>query len=432
MRLYRPSHYNYYFSQNGKFLIFNSLTGEILTVTQELFFSIKDNELDDNDSNIELMKAKGFITQRSSIEDERDAALELYQEAVNRRTLQLTIIVTGQCNLRCVYCYEHFEKPKMSLETQAEIVLYLKNALNRYDGLYVSWFGGEPLMAIDVIESLSKKIQFLCNSLGKKYVSSITTNGVLLTPKIHTLLEKCSVKDFQITLDGNRKIHDKQRITPNGKGSYDIIYNNLLSMKASEYQYHATIRINVALDTALDKDFKLFFKLLYKDFGQDNRFNLHLAAVSDLAGKESGLVDICDTAYLSQYYAYAQNTGFKFSHYKILFKPLHLVCYAANPNAFVIDADGVIHKCTVALYNSENKIGYLNGGKMILNREKEKLWCQENSQEYSICSSCQLFPTCLGKFCPLETIQGNVPACPPMKKNLDMYMKLFLNGSDNL
>ena len=241
MKTYHSSYYNFYLSENDKFLVFNSITGSISNITEKLFYSIKDNSITTRDPDFNFLLKCGYITTCNSLEEERSKAIQYYSDAINKRILQLTIIVTGQCNLRCVYCYEHFDKGKMDLETQEEIILYLENALPTYESLYVTWFGGEPLTALDIIESLSAKIQGLCTTLGKNYTASITTNGVFLTPKVHSILDRCNVKSYQITLDGDKKTHDKQRITPTGKGSYDRIYNNLLAMKSSTFQHHITI-----------------------------------------------------------------------------------------------------------------------------------------------------------------------------------------------
>lgn len=424
MEKYIASIYNYYFSEGGKFIIYNSLSGEIAEVQRETFYNIRNNQF--YAENIDWLLSKRLIRRISEVPSESEEALSLYKYVENSKRLQLTIIVTGQCNLRCVYCYEKFQKGKMSDETGREIVEYLKNVLPKYDSLYIGWFGGEPLLAIDVIESLSGKIVALCNSLGKTYNSSITTNGVLLTERIQKVLHCCKVDMFQITLDGNPEIHNRQRVTAKGTGSYEEIYHNLLSMRKSKFQFCATMRINVAPDAILDESFKCFFKRLYDDFGNDLRFNLHLASISNLSGEANGGIDICDTKHLEPYYKEAQKAGFGFAHYKVLFKPLHLICYAANPNAFVIDADGTVHKCTVGLDYELNNIGYLKHGKMILDEEKESLWYSHISQKDEDCLSCELLPTCLGKFCPLERMQGKNIPCPPMKKNLEMYMQLFI------
>ena len=45
----------------------------------------------------------------------------------------------------------------------------------------VSWYGGEPLMALPIIEKLSEAFFRLCEENGVKYTESIVTNGYLLT-----------------------------------------------------------------------------------------------------------------------------------------------------------------------------------------------------------------------------------------------------------
>ena len=423
------SRYNYYFSEDGKYLVYNSLTGAISCVSEHTFHELKNNNGKELENCDRFLLEKGFVLDASKGFGEQACALGCYQNIEKSRRLQLAIIVTGKCNLRCVYCYEKFDKPKMSEGTQEEIVSYLKNTLPKYDSLYVGWFGGEPLLALDVIEVLSNKIITLCQSLKKMYYASITTNGVLLTRSYHKVLDRCKVDMFQITLDGGPEIHDRQRVTPNGMGSYDKIYKNLLEMRNSDFRFIATIRINIAKSTTINDAFKAFFKQLYSDFGKDPRFNLHLAAVSDLAGEQNGSTDICSTYHLAPYYMEAQKAGFEFSRYKSLFKPAHLVCYAANPNAYVIDADATVHKCTVGLYDERNCIGYIKQGIMVLDKEKENLWYEGIPSTKGKCTSCELLPTCLGRFCPLERIQQNEIVCPPMKENLDMYMRIFLNES---
>ena len=42
----------------------------------------------------------------------------------------------------------------MSEETQNAIISYVKKQIQNYDGLRISWFGGEPLLRMDIIRRL--------------------------------------------------------------------------------------------------------------------------------------------------------------------------------------------------------------------------------------------------------------------------------------
>ena len=54
--------------------------------------------------------------------------------------------------------------------------------------LSVTWFGGEPLLAPDVIKALSEKLMALAKEQGADYSAGIVSNGYLLTPEAVEML----------------------------------------------------------------------------------------------------------------------------------------------------------------------------------------------------------------------------------------------------
>lgn len=77
--------------------------------------------------------------------------------------LRLTILTHGDCNFRCLYCYEQFENVPMSQQTMDNIVKFTEEKLKNgnYKILRASWFGGEPLLGYKTILYLSDKFQEL-------------------------------------------------------------------------------------------------------------------------------------------------------------------------------------------------------------------------------------------------------------------------------
>ncbi len=69
----------------------------------------------------------------------------------------LTICTTMGCNFDCPYCFENHKAGKMSAEVQDDVVALAERMLDaaQRKALSVTWFGGEPLLAPDVIEALS-------------------------------------------------------------------------------------------------------------------------------------------------------------------------------------------------------------------------------------------------------------------------------------
>jgi uncharacterized protein len=428
VKSYKLSDYNYYFNYKNYNIIYNSLSGKLIKLDNPEFNTINSCLKDENSVlSLENDKLKNYLEDGLIIpdnEDEQYLINDLHKKFTNDDELFLIILPTEQCNLRCIYCYEKFQKGKMSLETQESILLYIRSVIGKYKNLYISWFGGEPLLAIDAIEHLSRAIIEICSKNNINYRAGITTNGTLLNENVLNTLTECSVRDFQITLDGGQSTHDKQRITQNKKGTFSIIYKNLLVMKNSTQKFLVILRTNIGVST--QPSIKSYIDKIYDDFGSDNRFKLHLVAIADLSGDVKSTIDLCDTYQLFQYYKYATKVGFKFDYYKSLYKPLKMICYAANPNSLVIGSDGNIYKCTVAFENELNQVGKINdNGTIDLNNEKLRLWVNNGFETSKKCSVCKLLPLCFGKFCPLEKISNKKEPCPPFDTHIKKYFELF-------
>lgn len=78
-------------------------------------------------------------------------------------------------------------------------------------------FGGEPLMNFDVVRQLVAYGEQEKKS-GKHFKFTITANGVGPTEEIMAFLNQ-EMENVGISIDGRREVHDRMRLTPNGKGS---------------------------------------------------------------------------------------------------------------------------------------------------------------------------------------------------------------------
>lgn len=428
MNKYKLSYYNYYFNYNDYNIIYNTMSGGLIKLNNQDYYTITDlfksktcekTEVDD------IFKDcidKGLILHEEI--EENASVNNLYDKSNNKDELFLIILPTEQCNLRCIYCYEKFKKGKMCIDIQDNIILYVKKNISSYKKLYISWFGGEPLLAIDVIESLSRKLINICNNYNINYRAGITTNGTLLDDNVLNVLLECKVRDFQVTLDGGKSTHDKQRITQNKEGTFSTIYNNLINMKNNKGNFFVILRTNIGIST--QSSIKSYVDDLYNDFGDDNRFKLHFVAIADLSGDVTSSIDLCDTYQLFQFYEYATEKGIKFDYYRTLYKPLKMICYAANPNSFVIGSDGIVYKCSVAFEDPLNQVGRIkNNGTMDLDYEKLNLWIHNGFETSEKCSPCKFLPLCYGKFCPLKKISNKEEPCPPFNTHIKKYFELF-------
>lgn len=157
--------------------------------------------------------------------------------------------LNNKCNLRCTYCYQHYKSnDSMSLDTGKQIIDTLfpsidSNIYHDYFGdkktlehdfpLEFSFFGGEALLDIDLIDGIMSYFEERNQGKIADYTISIATNGVLLsTKKVRAFTEKWSAHvRYDITLDGDKTLHDSCRKFADGSGSFDIVYDNFIKYK---------------------------------------------------------------------------------------------------------------------------------------------------------------------------------------------------------
>ncbi len=144
-----------------------------------------------------------------------------------------TIEMTQQCNLRCSYCCysgkyrdrrQHNEK-EISYDTLRDVVEFIeKHADKDAAEITVCFYGGEALLARKKIEWL---IEGLNTIYGERTRFSLSTNGLALTENIIDWIASFDNFLVNVTIDGNKMMHDRCRKTIAGKGSYDMIVRNL-------------------------------------------------------------------------------------------------------------------------------------------------------------------------------------------------------------
>ena len=121
----------------------------------------------------------------------------------------------------------------MTAEVQDDIVAFAGRMLDasHANKLTITWFGGEPLMATDVIESLSPWLIRVAEERGCEYEGWIFTNGYLLSEDVVDLLLRCRVTNVHIPLDGVGATNDATRRLVGGGPTYERIVDNLGLLK---------------------------------------------------------------------------------------------------------------------------------------------------------------------------------------------------------
>ncbi|NGX32370.1 MAG: hypothetical protein K1060chlam4_00413 [Candidatus Anoxychlamydiales bacterium] len=110
----------------------------------------------------------------------------------------------------------------------AKSLKFISKNFNLTKNIYISFFGGEPLLFPKSIKYFIERSKtFLPN---QKLLFTMTTNGTIFNNEIFSLLKDNKI-NFQISLDGDKTFQDILRTTKSGQGSYDAIFKNLEQFK---------------------------------------------------------------------------------------------------------------------------------------------------------------------------------------------------------
>jgi uncharacterized protein len=290
-------------------------------------------------------------------------------EYFSPQRLRLILFPTEKCNFRCTYCYEDFALGRMADSVADGIVALVASRSPDLKYLDIDWFGGEPLLAKELIFRVGSEIFDLCRGYSILLRGSITSNGYLLSPEVARALLARGITRFQISIDGPQSVHDSRRLTAGGRGSFETITRNLSALLQIEGHFKLILRVH--FDPTTLEQVKEFIRAEVQEWAQDERVEFLFYHVDNLSEDKSAHVPQLSwserRAAVSELRSLVpRSIGTYDTSY---------VCYAAQPNAFVVRADGRLAKCTVALHDDANTIGLLlPDGRIELDNDKAREW----------------------------------------------------------
>lgn len=175
----------------------------------------------------------------------------------NFETESHTYIANGYAVHNC-YCYQ-FNKShmRMDFETAKTFIDHLLNDdygyINRYNSpaIIIEFIGGDPFLEIKLTRQIYEYFLDRCYELNHPWFTmhrlSICSNGLLYftKPVQEFFKDYASQISFNISIDGNKELHDSCRVQPNGEGSYDIAMSAL-----NHYNKHYTSERNSKMTLA--------------------------------------------------------------------------------------------------------------------------------------------------------------------------------------
>ncbi len=369
---------------------------------QGLSLSTEENEI------AETLKSLGILLDDTI--DERQFFDNWYETRVqnNDGTLHVLLTISMACNLRCPYCFEKDQLDagkQMTMDMANHFIQWVKTEITskQLQDVSIIYFGGEPLMNQKILFHISSSLQKMCQEFGISYHGSMISNGALMTPAISEKLRAVGIQWVKVTLDGDKHTHDLSRITANGKGSFDAIYDNLSKANLNLKENESPIRFRIGGNFS-DLTYPGFQDLLDKletaPFREYiDQINLKPVQDVSLTEPESHEGHSCHTSSFDK-----KNTERIMKLRKVMHeKELPAVdglnlgpCDFYRGDSISIGIDGTIYPCSAFLDNEKYAIGNITqqstSGNHSNNQSrwtKVKPWTPE-------CYDCSFLPVCTG------------------------------------
>jgi uncharacterized protein len=417
----KPSRYNFVFPlENDIYLLYNGLSGGFAKVDSSTL-SLLESDQNSSDPQIsfilENLKRGKFI-----VPDDFDelSYLKVLTNAARFKTnsLGVTIAPTLQCNFACSYCYEPDAHVTMNEETITSMKKFFESQINSIDGLAITWFGGEPLLTLDIIRNISQFILNLKKDIH--YEAGIITNGYLLNQEAAKHLDEMQIMSVQITLDGPPPIHDKRRPLKNGKQTFSRILTNILD---TIDMLKISLRVNV---DEMNVDYVPEVLDILKAQGLAKKVKVYFAPVLDINSRCADVSASCMSYEVySQHeielYKKALEKGFNLMKYPI---PLRGSCGAVSINSLLIDPYGDFHKCWNTVGVKNEKVGTL--GEPLQLDSLLVQWLSWDPFEKEKCRACKFLPLCMGG-CPYLSRTREIN-CNTWKYNLEEMLRLYYSS----
>ena len=432
----KASSYNTFVNHDdGDVLVFNSITNSSAKLdkkTYDIYRKIasgKENRININDEPllpaIKADKKKGGFL----IEDDLDE-ISLIKVGQNFRRfskgnyLNITIAPTMDCNFDCIYCYECDKKHGiMSREVEDSIIKYVENNLKESGGLTVTWFGGEPLLAIDTICRLSDAFIKIAENKKANYTGTLISNGYLLSKETAIKLKNAKVDGIQITVDGAPDDHNHSRPLKNGSATFDTILQNIKEVADS---FLIGIRINIGKSNI--DSFPIFLDKLF-EYGISEKVMISTAELEVYSFSNDATKDMALTKeeYAKAYVKLVDMAVERGISIHVIERSHMINCSAVAHDGLIIDPDGYLYKCMETTGMKSESIGRI--GEKINPYGKSLKWLAWGSAfDSTKCKDCKVMPLCVGgcprKYLVHDELSLTQNHCSHLKYNLPELMKI--------
>jgi uncharacterized protein len=405
------SNYTFLFKgSEGEFYIYNSLSNALISIEEGVYNIIEKCKKDKTNIEVELLGSEMvelLENKRFVVENEKDELLA-YKAIINNlrnkdNYVHLTVAPTMDCNFRCHYCFEQ-NITKTYIDDNV-IDALIKNILNRrnLDSLFLTWFGGEPLMALPQMKMIYDKLMTFWGD--RTFESNIITTAYFIDKQAIQTLKDIRVTNMQITLDGLKESHNKIKFTENCNDVFSKIIKNVDLLVAEYPELRITFRVNLTKQNI--SEYIPLYKFLTEHYAGNN-IGVVPAFVMDRTNKNEDkklFFSNKESSEIILALMWKHNIHSPAIRYP---ERMFYECAIRNINTMNIDPEGYVYKCWEIIGNKKYAVGKLDTNGDIADTN----YTQLNRQLFGAdplsdktCTQCSYLPVCNGG-CPIHRIQN--------------------------
>lgn len=253
------------FIQNDDYYVIDVNSGSLHMVDELVYDILDENELQDKQIILEKLKLKyskeditealkdisELITEGLLYSEDlyEDIAKESDKDESSPYIKALCLNIIHDCNLRCKYCFADEGEYKgarktMSAKVGKKAIDFVIEKSGPRKNIEVDLFGGEPLMAFEIIKEIVAYAREQEKIYNKNIRFTMTTNATLLNDEIIEYLDKNMV-NIILSIDGRESVNDAVRVRRDGSGTQKSILPKIKKMvekrdKSKQYYVRGT------------------------------------------------------------------------------------------------------------------------------------------------------------------------------------------------
>jgi len=315
--------------------------------------------------------------------------------------------ISGKCNLKCSYCFASDNNNKFNFtsvnETEVKKIIDFLFITQNLKTLHISFFGGEPLLKIDIINYVIDYIKENFSDRNIKY--SITTNGTILNKRVLDTIKKNNIP-LLISLDGPKELNIHRKFS-NGKNSFDKILKNISILRKNNVDVN--LRATMTNDNLRILDTHIFFENLgipFKIIYAHDSLNS-----DDIYSNFNDMISVIENEYrklISYYLEFVRNNkkinclSITDKLTKLLYRSKNYYACTGGRSLFSITSEGKLYTCEHLSGIEKFSVGNINTG---INKDLVKSIQSTNVENIEDCSNCWLRYFCSGG-CFANNISG--------------------------